>query len=131
MASNIYINEESGSDPDSDCTSLTEPSPAKKTKLTGAFRYKTSFCEEWKKTWPFVSSVPGNPYSFRCNVCDKKLSCGHQGAADVKDHVATQSHQKLAKLLATQPKLSFPAADPLQDKVSFLTSSSLTQDMCT
>ena len=30
-----YISEESGSD--SDCTSLTEPSPAKKTKLTGAF----------------------------------------------------------------------------------------------
>ena len=47
-----------------------------------------SVCEEWKKTWPFVSSVPDNPYSFRCNVCDKKLSSGHQGAADVKDHDA-------------------------------------------
>lgn len=127
MATNF--SEESGSDTDS--TSVTEPGPAKKTRLMGAFRYKTSYCEEWKKTWPFVSSVPGNRHSFRCNVCDKNLSCGHQGAADIKDHIATQSHQKLAKLLATQPKLSFPAADPLQDKVNLLNISSLTHNVCT
>ena len=32
-------------------------------------------------------------------MCDKSLTCGHQGIADVKDHNGTQSHQKLAKSL--------------------------------
>jgi len=94
----------------------SEASPSKRAKLA----YKTSFSEEWKKTWPFVTSVPGNSHSFRCNICDKKLSCGHQGVSDVKDHIASKSHQKLAKVLATQPKISFPSAAPLQDKVSIL-----------
>ena len=102
---------------DSDCE-LAEPAAKKKTKFTGSFLYKTKFSEEWKKTWPFVSAVPGNPHQFRCNVCAKNLSCGHQGVADVKDHIASQSHQKLAKTLATQPRLTFTSADPLQDKVS-------------
>ena len=96
----------------------SEARPAqKKAKITGTFKYKTKFSNEWKKTWPFVAAVPGNPHSFRCNVCAKNLSCGHQGAADVKDHIATQNHQKLAKSLATQPKLSFRSANPLEDKV--------------
>ena len=90
-----------------------EAGPSKRKKLA----YKTSFSEEWRKTWPFLKSVPGDSHSFRCTICDKKLSCGHQGISDVKDHVATQSHQKLAKVLATQPKISYPSAAPLQDKV--------------
>ena len=98
---------------------LTDPGPAKKTKLAGTFRYSTSFSAEWRKTWAFVSAVPGNPNCFRCNVGNKKLSCAHQGVSDVKDHVATQGHQKLAKTLVTQPKLSFPSADPLRDNVSY------------
>ncbi len=101
---------------DSDCDSLAEPVP-KKTKFSGAFVYKTKFSEEWKKTWPFVSSVAGDPHSFRCNICAKTLKCGHQGAADVKDHIAAQGHRKLAKTLATQPKLTWPFANPLRDKV--------------
>lgn len=91
---------------------------AKKSKLTGTFHYKTSFSMEWEKMWPFVALVAGNPHSFQCTVCDKTLSCGHQGVSDVKDHIAGQRHQKLVKTLATQPKLSFPPANPLQDKVS-------------
>ena len=105
-------------DTKSECE-YAEPS-TKKTKFTGSFLYKTKFSEEWKKTWPFVSAVPGSPHSFRCNLCAKNLSCGHQGVADVKDHVARQSHQKLAKTLATQPKLTFTYVDPLQDKICFV-----------
>ena len=86
-------------DSDRDCD-LPEPA-AKKKKFTGSSKYKTKFSEDWRKIWPFVSAVPGSPHGFRCNVCSKILSCGHQGAADVKDHIATQSHQKLAKTLAT------------------------------
>ena len=88
---------DSKSDSDS---SLAKP-VLKKSKFSGAFKYKTKFSEEWKRTWPFVSAVPGDPHHFRCNVCDKSLTCGHQGIADVKDHISTQSHQKLAKSLAT------------------------------
>ena len=105
-------------DRDTGCESAEPAAKKKKTKFTGSFLYKTKFSEEWKKTWPFVTAVPGSPHSFRCNVCAKNLSCGHQGAADVKDHIVGQSHQKLAKTLATQPRLSFTSADPLQDKVS-------------
>lgn len=71
------------------------PAP-KRTKFTGAFKYKTKFCMEWKKKWPFIDSVRGDPYSFRCTVCSKNLSCGHQGSTDVRDHVATKRHLKLA-----------------------------------
>lgn len=105
-------------DSDTDDESLEPASKKKKTKFTGSFMYKTRFSGEWKKKWPFVSAVPGNPHSFRCNVCAKNISCGHQGAADVKSHVDSQTHQKLAKTVATQSKLSFTSADPLQDKVS-------------
>ena len=86
---------------DRDIDSESVGPSAKKKKFSGSFLYKTKFSEEWKKTWPFVSAVPGSPHTFRCNVCAKNLSCGHQGVADVEDHIASQSHQKLAKTLAS------------------------------
>ena len=95
--------------------SVVEP-VTKKAKYTGAYKYKTKFSESWKWTWPFISSVACDPYRFRCNLCDKSLSCGHQGIADVKDHIATQSHQKLAKSMESQQKLCF-TSNSLKDKV--------------
>ena len=91
----------------------------KRKRVCEAFQYKSRFKNEWKKQWPFISSVSGSPYCFRCNVCNKELSCSHQGVKDIKDHIATQKHQQLAKSLPTQQRLNFmSAADPLQDKVS-------------
>ena len=116
MDAELSLSEEEESN--RDLASGTEPSPSKRTKFMGACKYRSSFSREWTKTWPFVSSVPGNPHMFTCNVCRKTLSCAHQGIADVKDHVATQSHKKLAKVLANQPKLSFPSSDPLKNRVS-------------
>ena len=101
------------SDLDSDDDCVVE----KKRKYTGAFQYKTSFRNEWRKAWPFIAPVPGSSHEFRCQVCNKNLSCGHQGATDIRDHVSSQKHQALAKSLSTQPRLSFNAIDPLQDKV--------------
>ena len=80
---------------------------AKKTKYTGAFKYKTKFSPDWKKTWPFLSSLAGNPHQFRCNICAKVLGCVHQGIAYVKGHIAKQSHQRLAKESSSQTNLSF------------------------
>ena len=30
-----------------------------------------------------MSSVSNDPYQFWCNTCSKKLSCAHQGKADI------------------------------------------------
>ena len=95
------------------------PSAPKKSKYTGAYKYKTKFSADWKKSWQFISSVPGNPHQFRCNICAKVLSCAHQGVADVKAHIAKQSHQTLAKQSQTQSQLSFSSSDTLRDKVGF------------
>ena len=99
---------------DSEC-SVVEP-VVKKVKCTGAFKYKTKFSEAWKQTWPFISSVACDPHCFKYNLCDKTLSSGHQEIADVKDHIATQSHQKLAKSMKSQQKLHF-TSNPLKDKI--------------
>ena len=91
---------------------------SKKTKYTGSFKYKTKFSKEWTKEWPFVSAVPHKPNMFRCNICQKNLSCGHQGSKDIKEHVATQAHRNLAKQLKNQPKISFSTeSDPVKQKV--------------
>ena len=73
-------------------TSDENPPVSKKVKFTGAFKYKTSFSLEWKKTWSFLLSLLGNPHMFHCTICSKNLSCAHQGATDVKDHIATKMH---------------------------------------
>ena len=52
-------------------------------KHSWAFKYKTKFSKKWTKTWPFISAVPGDSYSVRCNVCAKTVSIAHQGAADI------------------------------------------------
>ena len=52
-------------------------------KLSGAARYKTKFQHAWQEKWPFATPVQGDSHSFRCSVCNKLVSCGHQGERDV------------------------------------------------
>ena len=89
-----------------------------RSKYSGAFKYKTKFNKQWTKTWPFIASIPENPYLARCNVCAKSISIAHQGAADIRSHIQSQSHSKLAKVTATQPRLTFPSSGCHADKVS-------------
>lgn len=105
----------SENDDDSDSECVVE----KKRKYTGAFQYKTSFRNEWRKNWLFITSVPGLPHEFRCQVCEKS-DLWASGSRRYWDHESSQKHQALPKSLSTQPKLSFNAADPLQDKVLHL-----------
>lgn len=107
---------------DTDETDNEVQAPAPKRVAKGLKAgYKTKFSNEWKKQWPFVSSVPNDPYRFWCNICSKKLSCAHQGVSDIKDHISTQGHQRLVKEMTKQSKLSFkPTSNPLSDKVTIL-----------
>ena len=50
----------SGSPDTSDCKD--GPPVSKRTKLSGAATYKTKFKEEWKKEFPFINSVHGDPF---------------------------------------------------------------------
>lgn len=49
--------------------------PTKTRKLEGAASYKTKFHRDWKKEFDFVTNIPGDPYRFRCNLCNKKIRC--------------------------------------------------------
>ncbi|XP_078739860.1 uncharacterized protein LOC144953175 [Lampetra fluviatilis] len=69
--------------------------PAKKTKFTGAHRYRTKFNADWTSRYPFISAVRGEPCLYRCGVCAKVLSCAHQGETDVRRHVGSDSHAKM------------------------------------
>ena len=92
-----------------------------KSKYSGAFMYKTKFSKEWTKTWPFISAVPGDPFIARSNVCAKSVTISHQGAADIRSHVRSQSHTEIAKAAATQSKLSFALPNPLAERVRKIT----------
>lgn len=56
-----------------------QPPKQKKKAIAGAATYKTKFKDEWKKEFPCISSVFGDPYRFRCNVCCVNILCDHQG----------------------------------------------------
>ncbi len=84
--------------------------PKKKKAITGASIYKTRFNEEWKKEFPCISSVAGDPYRFRCNVCCVSILCDHQGKGDVKAHCRTTGHRQKAVALEKQPRLRFDPA---------------------
>ena len=48
--------------------SITEspptPKKAKTSKFKGAVKYKTKFNPDWKKEFPFITSVAGDPYKI-------------------------------------------------------------------
>ena len=59
-------------------------------------------------------------FHFLCTVCNKHMSCSHQGLFDVKRHVQASSHQAAYKdcICEKQSSVSsFLAADPIQEKV--------------
>lgn len=48
-------------DSDSDSRSQT-PEPQPKKQKLGAAKYRTKFSSSWAKEFPFITSVPGDPY---------------------------------------------------------------------
>ena len=65
-AATVESTENSSSESDSERTdlSLSPPEPKKSRKLSGAATYKTNFNSAWIKEYPFITSVPGDPYRY-------------------------------------------------------------------
>ena len=111
---------ERGSDTDCETPPPTKKSrnpsgqmgPSKKGKgvLRGAARYNTKFNKTWSKQYECIQDVQNNPYAFLCTVCNKKLSCKHQGETDVTRHIACASHNAFVQQMSSQQRLTFPSS---------------------
>ena len=55
-------------------------------------------------------------HSFLCNVCNKLVSCGHQGERDVSHHYESTQHQKSAAAVMNTRKLNFKPSISVQLK---------------
>ena len=78
------------------------PSCSKQNKLSGAATYKSIFKNSWTDIYP-IKAVEGNPYQFFCIPCARKLSCHHQGLADVRNHCGREKHNQSLK---NQPRVT-------------------------
>ena len=88
-------------------------------KKSGAKFYKTKFDHQWRKDWPSIK-MGKDQFHFLCTVCNKHMSCIHQGLFDVKRHVQGSSHQAGYKDCIGEKQSSvssFLATDPIQEKV--------------
>lgn len=92
--------------------------PSAKRKHHGAATYNSKYVRVWTETYPCVQPVKDDPYSFHCTVCGKNVSCKHMGLGDVKRHIQGLNHQKAAKGMEKQTKLSFVSTkSPINKKV--------------
>lgn len=95
--------------------------PSAKRKHHGAATYNTKYVRSWTETYPCVQPVKNDPCSFHCTVCGKNVSCKHMGLGDVKRHIQGLNHQKAAKDMEKQKKLSFVSTkSPINKKVILL-----------
>ena len=86
--------------------------------VRGAARYNTKFNKTWSKQYECIQAVQNNPYAFLCTVCNKKLSCKHQGEADVTRHIACASHNAFVQQMSSQQRLTFPSSSsPIATKI--------------
>lgn len=113
---------------DSESESDLQPGPLKRLKqkggasggvsrkFSGAAQYKTKFQHTWQEKWPFATPVLGDPHSFRCAVCNKLVSCSHQGEKDVSRHHNSSQHQMNVTALGNTRKLSFRPSAALESQ---------------
>ena len=105
---------------DSNSESDSDSPVVKKAKYAGAAKYKSKFNKDWIVKYPFVSSVTSDKSVFHCNICNRTLSCAHQGEADLKRHIDSDGHTALAKEQAKQPAITSFLRQPnsnIQEKV--------------
>ncbi len=99
---------------------LEPPSAKKRKSVAGAASYGSKYNEEWESEFPFVSRGRGydKVYSFYCKVCEKDVSCRHQGIADLKRHEKSGGHHSKVVVTRTNSRLEdigyaleFPSGD--------------------
>ena len=115
------FNNETDSDNEGIAPAKHQKMDPKAKKKIGAAVYKIKFQSSWKSKYPFLSPVTHDTSSFHCSVCNKNISCVHQGEHDVISHINSAQHKKAAKALKNTQKLSFlPRSDAvlLKDKVA-------------
>ena len=92
-----------------------------KRKFAGAARFKTKFNQNWTKKWPCIVEVAGSQHEFKCTLCSKISSCGHQGEADVSRHLNAAKHKERVKSALSTRRFSecgFRAEnDPTREQV--------------
>ena len=97
---------------------MDAPPAAKKCK-TGAAAYGTKYKPVWRKNFPFVSrGHKDTVYSFYCSVCERDVSCSHQGVADIKRHEKCESHHNMVSMVASNSTLSSMGVVPIGSNVS-------------
>ena len=117
------------SDSDPYCTDEDEeghPGPSKRPRVTsskgkrGAAQYRTKFQVGWRQKWPFAVAVKNDPHAFCCTVCNKMISCGHQGERDLSRHADTTNHKHNVEVIKQNQRLSFTSSgsQSVQEKVS-------------
>ena len=95
------------------------PSRKGKTVVRGAARHITKCNKAWSKKYECIQAVSNNPHVFLCTICNKSVSCKHQGEADVTRHITCAAHNALDKQLETQQRLTFhSSSSSIATKVS-------------
>ena len=108
----------SSSDTDGESAGPSSKKP-KLTKMRGAAAYRTKFNKEWMQKYLFIREVRGDAYSFLCTICERQVSCSHQGKRDVELHIGKAMHQANVKAKKLQSTLPFRAmSSGLTEKVT-------------
>jgi len=71
------------------------PVRGKKRKYAGSFTYGTQFDVQWitkNDCEGIIVPVKNDRSCFHCNLCNKDVSCGHQGELDLKRHICGKVH---------------------------------------
>ena len=108
------------SDPSYSTDEEEHPGPSKRPKVNsskgkqGAAQYRTKFQVGWRQKWPFAVAVKNDPHSFRCTMCNKVISCGHQGERDLSRHADTATHKHNVDVIKQNQRLSFKSTQGSQ-----------------
>ena len=88
-------------------TSTRIPSDEKpKQASQGAAKYHSCFQKAWSKEWSFIVALNG-PHSFHCVICNRDVTCPHQGRADVERLIKSILHESNTKGAEGLCKLPF------------------------
>lgn len=92
-------------------------SPRKPKANQGAGSYHCGFKKAWSKEWTFITAANGT-HSFHCAICNRNVSCKHQGRTDVERHIRSALHEANTKTAEGQCRLPFfSKQDPIAEKV--------------